>query len=835
MTAVTLIQNPLHEGWSLTHLAGEAPEGVAGATIPAEVPGTTHVDLLREGLIPDPYLDRNEKALEWMWSCSWRYATAFSATPATDGERVDLVFDGLDTVATVRLNGTEVARTKNMHRSYRFDVRELIEPGANALEVDFDSALEYANGVQDEIGFRPSPYPHPFHAIRKMACSFGWDWGPDLQTAGIWKGVRIERWRTARLDAVRPLVTVDGTHGRVEAHVDVERAADEPLTVVASVAGVEATATIDPGESTAVVVVEVPDVELWWPHGHGEARLYDLAVELRSSDECLDSYDRRIGFRTVQVEVTDEGDGAGFTYVVNGRAIFVKGANWIPDDHLMTRITRERLARRIDQAVDAHMNLIRIWGGGIYETEDFYDLCDERGVMVWQDFPFACAAYHEGSPIIEEVRAEARENVTRLTPHASLVMYNGSNENIWGWCDWGWPAVVGGDGSWGIKYYEEILPEIVAELDPTRFYTPSSPYSPFQHFEDVHPNDKAWGTSHEWEVWNQLDYSEYRRYVPRFMSEFGFQGPATWATVTRSLPEDQRRQDSEGWLMHQKAESGNDKLNRGLEPHLPAGADFEEWHWATSLNQARAIQYGIEHYRSWWPQCAGAIVWQLNDCWPVTSWAAVDGDERRKPLWYALKHAFEPRLLTFQPRAEDGSNDPAGAVHLVAINDTDEPWSETLTFTRMGLDGGELAVATAHLSVDSRGVATIEVPAHVREAGDATAEALIADAGYPGDDGHARALHLFAEDKDVAYEKAPLAASAHAVAGGYEVKVTASSLVRDLTVLADKVHPDATVDDALVTVAPGETHVFRVACDADVAAERFLDGRVLVSVNALVG
>ncbi|GIG53503.1 glycoside hydrolase family 2 protein [Demequina activiva] len=833
--AVTLVANPLHEGWSLTHLGGDAPQEVAGATVPAEVPGSTHVDLLRAGLIPDPYLDRNEKALEWMWTCSWRYATEFAATPATDGERVDLVFDGLDTVATVRLNGTEVARTKNMHRSYRFDVRELIRGGANALEVDFASALEYANGVQDEVGFRPSPYPHPYHAIRKMACSFGWDWGPDLQTAGIWKGVRIERWRTARLDAVRPLVTVDGTQGTVQIHVDVERASSEPLTVHASAAGIEASVAIPAGETAGVVTLEIPDVERWWPHGYGEARLYDLTVDLHSSDELLDSYARRIGFRSVEVVVENEGDGAGFTYVVNGQAVFVKGANWIPDDHLMTRITKERLARRIGQAVDANMNLIRIWGGGIYETEDFYDLCDERGVMVWQDFPFACAAYAEGSPIVEEVRAEARENVARLTPHASLVMYNGSNENIWGWCDWGWPEKVGGDGTWGLKYYEEILPEIVAELDPTRFYTPSSPYSPFHTHEEVHPNDKAWGTSHEWEVWNRLDYTHYRSYVPRFMSEFGFQGPATWATVTRSLPEDQRRQDSEGWLLHQKADHGNDKLNGGLAAHLPAGRDFEEWHWATSLNQARAIEFGIAHYRSWWPQTAGAIVWQLNDCWPVTSWAAVDGDERPKPLWYALKHVFAPRLLTFQPRGADGGLDPEGATHLVAVNDTDQAWSETLTFTRMSLDGTELAVATAHLAVEPRSTATLAVPGHVLETADASAEVLVADAGYPGDDDHVRGLHVFAEDKDVAYERAPYRASAVRAPGGYEVTVAAHGLVRDLTVLADKVHPDAQADDALVTLVAEQSHVFRISCEAEVDPEAFLADRVLVSVNSLVG
>ncbi|WP_084106100.1 glycoside hydrolase family 2 protein [Demequina sp. NBRC 110056] len=863
MTATTLTATAVHDGWTLTHTGGDAPDEVAGASVPAEVPGSTHVDLLRAGLIPDPYLDRNEKALEWMWRCTWRYATTLRAPAAAEGERVDLVFDGLDTVATVALGGTELGRTFNMHRSYRFDVREALT-GEDELTVDFGSALDYAYGREAVLGDRPRPqpslelvaeaarqglaegdpdeilagtrnYPHPFNAIRKMACSFGWDWGPDLQTAGIWKAVRLERWRIARLASVRPLVDVDGSTGVATVHVEVERDTDAPLTVRASVAGAEATAEVPSGETHATLRLEVPDAALWWPAGYGEAALHDLAVDLLAGDEHLDSFARRIGFRSIDV---DRGaDGRGFALVINGTRVLVKGANWIPDDHLMTRITRDRLRTRLGQALDANMNLLRIWGGGIYETEDFYELCDELGIMVWQDFLMACAAYAEDDETAAEIEAEARENVTRLSPHPSLVVWNGSNENVWGWWAWGWqPAMqAAGITDWGQMYYEEVFPRVLAELDPSRPYTPSSPYSTHPYEDDVHPNDPTVGTVHEWEVWNRKDYSHYRDTAPPFMSEFGFQGPATWATLTRSIPEDQRRQDSEGWLLHQKAHDGNGKLNRGFAPHLPDGADFEEWHWVTSLNQARAIQYGVEHYRSWWPHTAGTIVWQLNDCWPVTSWAAVDGDERLKPLWYALKHAYADRLLTFQPRGADGGLDPDGTLRLIAVNDTDADWSETLTFTRMALDGTELAVATAHLSVAARGQAVLEVPGHVLEAADAAAEILVADAGYPGDDDHVRALHAFAEDKDVTYERSPLTASAVRTGDGYEVSVTASALVRDLTVLADKVHPDAEADDALVTLLAGESHVFRIACAAEVDPEAFLGERVLVSVNSLVG
>lgn len=840
MTTTTLISRTLNEGWTVTHVGGWAPAGVSGVTVPATVPGTNHTDLLAAGLIPDPYVAENERALEWMWRTAWRYQVAFQSSGAEPDERVELVFEGLDTVATIVLNGTEVARTKNMHRCYRFDVTDLLVDGQNALSVTFWSALEYAHQVQEQVGFRPSPYPHPYHAIRKMACSFGWDWGPDLQTAGIWKAVRLERWTLARFASVRPLArVVEGSgataQGIVEVHVALARAQEAALTLMARVAGAVAQIEVPAGEKDAVVRLEVEDIELWWPRGYGEPKLHELTVDLLCAEQHLDRYQRRLGFRTIELDMTHERDGAGFMFSVNGQPVFVKGANWIPDDHLMTRITKDRLRRRIGQAVDAHLNLLRVWGGGIYETEDFYDLCDEMGVLVWQDFPFACAAYHEGASLLEEVVAEARENVTRLTPHPSLAVYNGSNENIWGVCDWGWSELIGGDGSWGLKYYEEVLPEIVSTLDPNRLYIPSSPFSPHHAHTEVHPNDPAWGPVHEWEVWNRVDYTHYRDAVPRFCAEFGFQGPPTWATLLRTLPLAAFDQEHPAWLLHQKAEDGNGKLNRGFAPHLPACEDFETWHFTTSLNQARAIQFAIEHYRSWWPRCSGSIVWQLNDCWPVTSWSTIDGDERRKLLWYAMKHAYAPRLLSFQPRGESGVHDPHGQIHLVAVNDSSSPWSTTVVLKRMSLEGAVLESHMAMIHLHPRTATTLELPQALRSPADASREVLIAESGSWGDVGHERAIWTFVEDKDIGYLKSPLTASAQRVSGGYEITVCAQGVVRDLTLLVDKVSSSAQVDDALVTLLPGETQVFCVTTEEEVEPGAFLHPRVLVSVNSLVG
>ncbi len=836
MTHKPLASTDLSARWTLSAAGPEVPDAIAAATIPAEVPGSAHVDLLRAGLIPDPYLGQNEEALEWAWRTTWTYSTVFDSTPAKTGERVDLDFEGLDTVAAVILNGTEVAHTFNMHRTYRFDVGAILRDGENDLTVRFDSSLDYAEAVEASTGPHLHVRRHPFNEVRKMACSFGWDWGPDLQTAGIWRPVRLERWSVARLKSVRPLVTLDRGIGRVEVRVEVEQAEvehagieptpDAELTVIASIAGIEAKAVVASGSSTVVVALEAPDVETWWPVGYGTQPLYDLSVDLRTGDDLLDSWRRRVGFRSIEVDTAPDEIGAPFTFIVNGVPVFIKGANWIPDDHLLTRVTRERLRRRFTQALDANINLLRVWGGGIYESDDFYELADEMGLMVWQDLLFACAAYDEGPVLRSEIEAEVTDNVTRLMPHPSLVLWNGSNENIWGFFQWGWNMLIP-DENWGLGYYIDVLPRLLTRLDPTRPYTPSSPFSPHHAHTDLSPNDPNWGTVHEWKVWNSADYSTYRDYVPRFVSEFGFQGPATWATIVRTLPKEDLHQDHPAWLAHQKADFGNEKLNWGLEAHLPIPRDFEAWHWATQLNQARAVAFGIEHYRSHWPRCAGTIVWQLNDCWPVTSWAAIDGDERKKPLWYSLRHAYSPRLLTFQPR--DGN------LHLIAINDTSEEWDETVTLRRMMLDGTKLGAATLEFAVPARGVATLELPADVGVADDPSREVLAADVGHPGEPGHARAIHTWLEDKDLAYESAPFVATALRTPKGCAVTLLANGFVRDVAILVDKVHPDSEAADALVTLLPGETATIDIACPDSVDPRNFLAEGVLITANWLVG
>lgn len=814
MTTTPTTSRTLHEGWTVEPLHGPVPAAVRDAgPVAAVVPGSVHTDLLAADLIADPYLGTNEKLQEWIGSTSWRYTTTFTAD--SDGaERADLVFEGLDTVATVRLNDEVVLQSRNQHRSYRVPVAGRLRDGENRLEVRFSAPVPEADRASLELDYRPHVNHHPYNALRKMACSYGWDWGLDTATSGIWRPVRLETWSTAHIADSVVSATVDGTDGVVDLRVVVDATGDASLVVTASVGGVDAHAGVVDGE--ARLRLTVPDVERWWPRGYGDQALYDLSIGLLAGEDLLDERAHRIGFRTVRADTTPDAAGTPFVVVVNDQPVYVKGVNWIPDDAFPSRIGEARYRERLVQAADANVNLIRVWGGGIFESEDFYRVADELGLLVWQDFLLACAAYAEEEPMFSEISEEAREAVVRLGRHPSLAILNGNNENVWGYVEWGWEARLEGR-TWGAAYYYDVFPNLVAELAPHVIYTPGSPFSPDR---SMHPNDESNGTMHLWEQWNRQDYPTYRDVRPRFVSEFGWQGPPTWSTLTEALPDEPLTPESPSMLVHQKAMEGNVKLTDGLVPHLPLPNTMPEWHWAMSLNQAIAVRTALEWFRSLHPHNTGAIVWQLNDCWPVVSWAAVDGYGRKKPLWYGMRSAFADRLVTVQP--------VDGGLEVAVSNDTAAPWAGALRLTRRGFDGEVLAEATVDVDLAPRTTVRVPVESSVGAAGDAAAELLVAEL-----DGE-RGLWFYAELRDSALGAAALETEAHRVDDGVEVVVTARSLVRELSLLVDVAAPDAEVDDMLVTLLPGERRVFTIRTGSDVDPSRFLSADVLRSANALL-
>jgi beta-mannosidase len=415
------------------------------------------------------------------------------------------------------------------------------------------------------------------------------------------------------------------------------------------------------------------------------------------------------------------------------------------------------------------------------------------------------------------VRAEVAEAGIRLSAHPSLAIWCGGNECLWGHEDWGWKVPLAGR-TWGLGYYTGELPELVARLDPTRPYIPGSPYSPDP---GAHPNDPSSGPMHVWDVWNQRDYTAYLSYTPRFVSEFGFQGPPTWSTLTRAIHDDPLTPDAPGMDAHQKAEDGNGKLARGLAGHLPEPETFEDWHWATQLNQARALVTGIEHFRALAPVCTGAIVWQLNDCWPVTSWAVVDGDGRLKPAWYAVRRAFRDRLAVVRRGGE--------GLELAALADTADGWHETLRVERTSVEGVVLAGVDVALALEPRAAVAVPLPAEVAVPADPCAELLVVRS-----QGRAVAHFWFAEDVEAALPPPEWDVAVARIADGYEVAVTARSLVKDLALLADRVDPAAVADDMLVTLLPGETARLRVRVGRELPAGAFTAPGVLRCANDLV-
>ncbi len=729
-------------------------------------------------------------------------------------------------MATVELNGIEVGRTQNMFRSYRWDVREHLREGENTLTVVFAAPVPEAAARAERDGALPHTNHHAYNQLRKMACSFGWDWGIDVAGAGIWKPIGLDSWSGARIAGVRPLVDVvareDGGHdGVLTVHVDIEREVGdvEALVVVTDPDGrpLETAVTIPAGSDSAVAVVTVENVRRWWPVGHGDQPLYEVDVTAGQGE-----WHGRVGFRTVELDTAPDEAGAPFDIRVNGERVLVRGANWIPDHAFLTEIDRDRYARRVDDALDANVNLLRVWGGGIYESDVLYDLADERGLLMWQDFLFACAAYSEDDPLRSEVEAEVRENVARLSPHPSLILWNGNNENTWGSVDWSWAHRLGGRG-WGDAYYTDLIPKVLSELDPTRPYSPASPYS----FGDYrHPNDERYGTMHVWDVWNRVDYRVYAEYRPRFVSEFGFQAPPAWSTLAEVVHDEPLDPFGHQMLVHQKANHGNAKLQRGWQGHLPDPQSIQDWHWTTQLNQAHAIRFGVEHFRSLTPHNTGTILWQLNDNWPVVSWAAVDFAEHRKPLWHALRDMYAPRLATFQPRpseqawaeAWEGTVPEFDTLALVLVNDTGEDYDGDFAIVRETFDGTALAKTTVQAQVPARGAATIALPAEIATFGDPAAEAIVAVA----DDGaFAPAFHYGAEVVDQRLDPNPLRVEAVPVEDAVELRLTATSLARDVFCHADTADPRARADRGMITLRAGETAVIRVETPAGAGPDAF--------------
>ena len=661
----------------------------------ARVPGCIHTDLRRHGLIPDPFAGRNEADLQWIEQRDWRYRTRFDVSQSRlCCEHVHLVFDGLDTLAEVKLNGCVIGRTENMFVRHEWEVRALLLPTGNLLEVTFFNTLDY---LATHVGWQPLKERNDpvggRSRIRKEQCQYSWDWGPRFVTCGIWQPVRLESWNGARLDHVHLQQThlADGTVSLRLSPELTGATGTEHFTATLSLRG-QSVAAVAGGAGELVITLRQP--ELWWPAGQGAQPLYQIKVDLHVSDSgYADSWIRRTGFRTIELVREKDAEGETFYFRVNGRPIFAKGANWIPDHAFVTECNRERFAARLGAAVDAHMNMIRVWGGGIYEFDSFYDLCDELGLLVWQDFMFACALYPGAADYCDVLRPEVAQQVRRLQHRASLALWCGNNEVPMipelGEALRANPA----QASDYARIFHEVIPEIVEQCDGITPYWPSSPWTPGEYFADT--NDGRAGDVHYWKVWHsRAPVKSYEGLRVRFCSEFGMQSYASLATAQTFCPAEELNVFSPIMESHQKNGGGNATMLHYMVQRYRYVSRYENLAYLSQLSQAYCMKVGVEHLRFQMPHTMGALYWQLNDCWPVASWSSIEFNGRWKALHHEARRFFAPSLLYLRTEGDvtigryNEVTEGINCYTLYTIHDAPEPRQATLVWSIRDFQGG---------------------------------------------------------------------------------------------------------------------------------------------------
>lgn len=631
----------------------------------AHVPGSVYADLMADGTMPDPFWRENELDAFERMKKDYVYQRAFTVTEAQLAHaHVELVCEGLDTLAHVSLNGREIAFADNMHITWVWDVKEQLHAGENTLEIRFDSPILYcAKKAEEAPGWESSDATPGFRHLRKAHCMFGWDWGPRLPDAGIWRPIFLRTWDAARLE--NALMLQAHHDGVVDVTIRPEIAGESAWS--AEITAPDGEVLTLPGTTAAEQVITIEHPQLWWPNGLGKQPLYRVTVRLAAGDTRT----WRIGLRTMTVSREKDEWGEEFCHVVNGVKVFAMGADYIPEDNILARVTPERTRRLLEGCKAANFNAIRVWGGGYYPDDAFYDICDELGLLVWQDLMYACAFYDLTPDFERSIRVETHQNVARLRHHASLALICGNNEMEMFMA--GANSALINHRTWEfvptyphhitdyVKMFEYILPAIVKETAPQTYWWPASPSSG-GNFDA--PNDENRGDNHYWDVWHgEKPFTEYRKFFFRYASEFGFQSfPCLKSVEQFTLPDD-RNIFSRVMERHQRNQAANGKILSYLSQTFRYPNSFDDLLYASQLMQAEAIRYGVEHWRRNRGRCMGAIIWQLNDIWPVASWASIDYYGRWKALHYAAKRFFAPVMVSAEEEGELSQNPKINEYH----------------------------------------------------------------------------------------------------------------------------------------------------------------------------
>lgn len=671
---------------------------------PATVPGVVHTDLVNNKKIADPFFRLNERDVQWIDKEDWIYQIEFKLDEALLLQNnIRLVFDGLDTYADVYLNEKKVLEVDNMFRTWTADVKTLLKPAGNKLMVYFHSPIKKTMKLWEELPFqyRASNDQSENGGLldrqlsvftRKAGYHYGWDWGPRLLTSGIWRSVYLEGWNSAKIENIHfspKEVTKKNAFVVTTVEVLSDTTVEKGIVRIVDQESNKVVATqrckLNAGLNKIELQFNIENPILWWSNGLGRAHLYKFKTELIGSGVLFDTSERKIGLRSLKVVKSPDKWGKSFYFELNGVPVFAKGANYIPSDNFLPRVTPEKYRETIKSAVDANMNMIRVWGGGIYENDYFYDLCDENGILVWQDFMFACSVYPAEGKLLENIRQEAIENVRRLRNHACLAIWCGNNENLDALFNWGWMNAYNKQNPEYAKIvwtqyenqYRKVLPQVVAEQNPETYYLPTSPFTDYDG-----RRDKTDGDMHYWQVWQSgLPIRTFEKEKSRFFSEYGFQSFPEFESVKRYAP------DSTDWniysdvmMWHQR---GGVNANKTIEKctlyEYGKPNSFESGLYLSQLLQADAMKIAIESHRRNMPYCMGSLYWQLNDCWPVASWSSRDYYGRWKAQHYFVRKAFKSVLIS---PTEDNGN-----FQVYVVSDKLSPFSAVLTVKTLKLDG----------------------------------------------------------------------------------------------------------------------------------------------------
>lgn len=637
----------------------------------AKVPGTIHQDLINHNRIPNPFYGMNEEAVQWVENEDWMYRTSFVVTEEQlNRDAAVLELDGLDTYADVFLNGALILRSDNMFVGHKVSVKSVLRKGENRLLIRFRSAVKEALPQWETNGFDyPADNDHSSKRVsiytRKAPYSYGWDWGIRLATCGIWRPVRLVFSDVARIeDYYVRQASVSASKADVDNRLEITNVTSQPVSALLKVAyhytandtkEVQKQIELRPGENTVSLPVMIDNPHLWMPNGWGEPSLYKFTVSVSVDGVEVASQERQVGLRSIRVVMEDDEHGKSFYFEVNGHPMFAKGANFIPDDALLPNVTPERYKRILEDVKAANMNMLRVWGGGIYEDDKFYDEADRNGILIWQDFLFACTTYPHDPLFLKRVEAEAEYNIKRLRGHASLAMWCGNNEIYEGVRYWGWKnkytAEAFAEMNRGYDVlFRQLLPDMVKRFDSDRFYMHGSPY------EANWGRPESWkiADSHNWGTWyGRKPFESFDSEIPRFMSEYGFQAFPEMKTIRTFAEEKDFELESPVMNAHQKATIGNALIKQTMGLYYKVPAKFEDLVYVGLVLQGQGMRHGIEAHRRNRPYCMGSLFWQLNDSWPVVSWSSIDYYGNWKAMQYQSQRAFAPILINAIKEGDD--------------------------------------------------------------------------------------------------------------------------------------------------------------------------------------